>query len=565
MAPLFLGTEVFEKCFSLILCFLQHCWGTGLRASKVFQIERWCYANWDLHAGYGQKRNDFLAQVLSSEGCWEKVNTLHGVKLNKQIVGKKLITPPDSDNPFSTKRYNIACRCCLEEDIIALFEDFKQKRNVGDGDTDSLRELVSNLSGDPLVTFWSHFVSGYISKLDLNGLHPYEYGLKCAMDLKQAEAVEFFWNKIKSLPENELSAQQKDEMSPDKYPELLKRDLAENRYYGSLNALQDALRFDQFQRLFDCLKPNDLSDKKYSCLLWSIKLGSYSEPYIKAAIDLFVHMWMREGFDNHRALVLKEEMTDSGLQGDLLVPLVKRDYMEPVWAVLDKAIPEQIKEFMNSKQADHIRSTLKEKGDEGSLDKFLSYGRHIIKGVFMPNEERPQDFELIELLIQEAAASTSVQQSSGVDESFKGRFQSYIDQIPSYMHSVEKKGFFPHFFFGSFSTLLDTEIAEKLDIEKICFSFDGPQTLKVAVIKKGEIKNREDAIDKVRLFVISEQDAKIATQKFSYGELRDALGKSHPARFQPVFDNKSELKVKLVTINKDKRECSKKCVKPKKK
>ncbi|GFT83263.1 putative prophage major tail sheath protein [Nephila pilipes] len=28
MAPLFLGTEVFEKCFSLILCFLQHCWGS---------------------------------------------------------------------------------------------------------------------------------------------------------------------------------------------------------------------------------------------------------------------------------------------------------------------------------------------------------------------------------------------------------------------------------------------------------------------------------------------------------------------------------------------------------
>ncbi|GFR16423.1 DNA ligase [Trichonephila clavata] len=29
MAPLFLGTEVFEKCFSLILCFLQHCWGSN--------------------------------------------------------------------------------------------------------------------------------------------------------------------------------------------------------------------------------------------------------------------------------------------------------------------------------------------------------------------------------------------------------------------------------------------------------------------------------------------------------------------------------------------------------
>jgi len=171
----------------------------------------------------------------------------------------------------------------------------------------------------------------------------------------------------------------------------------------------------------------------------------------------------------------------------------------------------------------------------------------------MPNEERPQDFELIELLIREAAASTPIQQSGEIDKSFKARFQSYIDQIPSYMHSVGKKGVFPHFFFGSFSTLLDTKIAGDLNIEKICFSFDGLQTLKVAIIiKEDEIRSREYAIDKVRLFVISEQDARIATQRFSYGELRDALGKSHPARFQPVFDNKSELKVKLVTINKDK-------------
>lgn len=144
--------------------------------------------------------------------------------------------------------------------------------------------VVSCLTSDALTGFWSHFVSGYVSKLNLNGFHPYEYGLKCAMNLKQAEAVEF-WNKIKSLPENELSAQQKDEIfmktavcatgnrynsypevfefcfsqiNPDKYQELLKRDLAENRYYGSLNILQNELRFDQFQKLFRCLKSYDV-------------------------------------------------------------------------------------------------------------------------------------------------------------------------------------------------------------------------------------------------------------------------------------------------------------------
>ncbi|WP_353276292.1 hypothetical protein [Wolbachia endosymbiont (group B) of Villa cingulata] len=169
----------------------------------------------------------------------------------------------------------------------------------------------------------------------------------------------------------------------------------------------------------------------------------------------------------------------------------------------------------------------------------------------MPNEERPQGFELIELLIREtrAAPSTSTQQGSGF-ESFKVRFQSYIDQIPSYLHSVGKEGFFPHFFLGIFSTFIDTEIATRLDIEKTYFCFDGPQTLKVAIIRKGDIKGKKDVIDKIRLFAISEKGARSGTQRFSDGELRDALGRSQPTRFQPVFDNKRELRVKSVTIDK---------------
>ncbi|MFP3033366.1 MAG: hypothetical protein ACEY3M_20455, partial [Wolbachia sp.] len=170
----------------------------------------------------------------------------------------------------------------------------------------------------------------------------------------------------------------------------------------------------------------------------------------------------------------------------------------------------------------------------------------------MLGQEKPQDFELVELLIREVGsnvASTSTQQGSDF-ESFKARFQSYVDQVPSYLHSVAKQGFFPHFFLGSFSTFIDTEIAAKLDIEKICFCFDGPQTLKVAVIRKGDIKGKKDVIDKIRLFVISEKGAPSATQKFSYGELRDALGRSQPARFQPVFDNQGELRIKSVTIDK---------------
>ncbi|QDH19006.1 hypothetical protein wCauA_05465 [Wolbachia endosymbiont of Carposina sasakii] len=180
----------------------------------------------------------------------------------------------------------------------------------------------------------------------------------------------------------------------------------------------------------------------------------------------------------------------------------------------------------------------------------------------MPNEERPQDFELIELLIREAAASTSVQQSSGVDESFKARFQSYVDQIPSYMHSVEKKGFFSHFFFGSFSTLLDTEIAEKLGIKEISFRFDTKETLKVVVIKDGEIKNDRSAIDNIKLFSISESKDESKGQ-FTSGELEEILKKNliwtdkntligEVGAIKDRIKGRDEMKPRLVRISKGK-------------
>ncbi|MGL9717767.1 MAG: hypothetical protein ACR5K9_03605 [Wolbachia sp.] len=376
------------------------------RASKLFQIERWCYANWDLRKSGYKKRHNFIAQVLSSEDCWKRVDDLHGVKLDRQVVGKKLIAPGGTFG--NDDKYDIACRCCLEEDIIALFEE-RKKRLSAQGKSSLLEygHLVHCLGSDPLISFWSHFISGYISKLNLNCRHPYEYGLDCAMGLKQAEAVEFFWNKIKSLPKNEMSTQKKDEifmknavyaagnrcnscpevfefyfsqMSTDKYPELLKRDFAQNRHYGSLNTLQGALCFDQFQRLFDCLKPSDILANKYRCWLKYIEVEKYSEPYVEAAVNLFMHMWKKEGFDSHRALVLdKEMMSNSVSQGELLMPLIKKNYMEPVWLVLDKASPDQIKEFMCSRQANYIRDVLKERGDKDSLNKFLSYSKSIIE------------------------------------------------------------------------------------------------------------------------------------------------------------------------------------------
>ncbi|WP_353275716.1 hypothetical protein [Wolbachia endosymbiont (group A) of Pipizella viduata] len=176
------------------------------------------------------------------------------------------------------------------------------------------------------------------------------------------------------------------QVSPDKYSDLLKRDLAENRYYGSLNTLQGALRFDQFQRLFDCLRPADIPKDKYCTLLRYIEIEKRCGSYLDSGVKLFMHMWVREGFDSHRASALNGTMMNNSVfQGRLLVPFVSKGCMEPVWAVLDKASPDQIKEFMGSRQADYIRSVLKERGDENSLNKFLSYGGSTIKELENPN------------------------------------------------------------------------------------------------------------------------------------------------------------------------------------
>ncbi|WP_264686105.1 OTU domain-containing protein [Wolbachia endosymbiont (group B) of Polyommatus icarus] len=172
-------------------------------------------------------------------------------------------------------------------------------------------------------------------------------------------------------------------------------------------------------------------------------------------------------------------------------------------------------------------------------DKELAKGLKRVMG-----KVRPQDFELIQLLIEEADKEVGISRQDEDFKSFEPRFQSFVDQIPSYLHSVEKAGFFTHFFLGSFSTLLDTEMAKKLDIKEIYFSFDGAKTLKVAIIKNGEMKSQKDVIDKVKLFVISESGSHSYTQEFDQGELKEVLGKLYSL----IENNLDKIKVKSIKI-----------------
>lgn len=69
-------------------------------------------------------------------------------------------------------------------------------------------------------------------------------------------------------------------------------------------------------------------------------------------------------------------------------------------------------------------------------DKELAKGLKRVMG-----KVRPQDFELIQLLIEEADKEVGISRQDEDFKSFEPRFQSFVDQIPSYLHSVEKAGF----------------------------------------------------------------------------------------------------------------------------
>ncbi|WGJ62499.1 hypothetical protein [Wolbachia endosymbiont of Frankliniella intonsa] len=138
-------------------------------------------------------------------------------------------------------------------------------------------------------------------------------------------------------------------------------------------------------------------------------------------------------------------------------------------------------------------------------------------------------------------------QPSSEFKSFKARFQSYIDQIPSYLHSVSKKGFFPHFFLGRFSTLIGRKIVDK-EITKVYYRFDGPETLKVAVVRKNEKYKDQSACEiNLSLFVVSESNN--TNKKFTYGELENIRNQlNFPVKGEHVMRVKDQLQVRSVKI-----------------
>ncbi|WP_264707863.1 ankyrin repeat domain-containing protein [Wolbachia endosymbiont (group B) of Agriphila straminella] len=156
-------------------------------------------------------------------------------------------------------------------------------------------------------------------------------------------------------------------------------------------------------------------------------------------------------------------------------------------------------------------------------------------------QEKPQGFELIELLLGKVDSSTS----NAVDQSFEARYQSLVDQIQSYLHSSEKPGFFPHRFLGSFSSVLDTKLNDKLGIKKLHFRFEGARTLKVVA----------ETESKIHVFIFTEdieaQHSKQTNTKnfeFTTGEWKNVMGRDY------TKSDAHKLQIDVIKILKDKYE-----------
>lgn len=173
------------------------------KVSKQLQIKQWTHLYGKELLGCSLPRKvNFVAQVISDQDCWDVVDSLEKVKLNRYEVGRKLLaatTPEGEGNPFNNmQKYKVACWCCFEDKIRELFE---AKRANVDPEVSTEMLLDSTYAGHgPLVTYWTHYITGYMDKfkekLKLEGDNNDLHGFESAVRGKHMEALEFFWNRL---------------------------------------------------------------------------------------------------------------------------------------------------------------------------------------------------------------------------------------------------------------------------------------------------------------------------------------------------------------------------------
>ncbi|WP_264337515.1 MULTISPECIES: hypothetical protein [unclassified Wolbachia] len=294
---------------------------------KELEIKRWCIAYQTLLNKWDSTIiPPLFKKVLEDETCWKIEDASGQIRLNRYTFGEKLLALKTLDGqrslirPFD--RYRIACWCCFEDEIRAIFEEFKL--TLGSKPVES---LVKGCDKGALMIYWSHAINNQEHQLELNNEHPYVYAFKCAMIEKHVEALEFFWNKLQSI--DSVSPKRKEDLlmevaynkgrfstddvgmvdfclrnlHEDKYHELLKRDFKQNKYHYTLSTLTAGYFFESAKKLFEHLKSEDLSPEGYSTSMFGALDSLVSVPddsFIKSGSDMLTSMWNRSGFETHK-------------------------------------------------------------------------------------------------------------------------------------------------------------------------------------------------------------------------------------------------------------------------
>lgn len=299
------------------------------KASKELEIKRWCITYQTLLREWDRTIiPPFLKKILEDETCWQIPigDTSGQVRLNRYIVGRKLLTLKFEGGQKnlldSFDRYRIACWCCFEEEIRSIFEEFKS--TLGNKPVES---LIKGCDKGALMIYWSHAINNQEHQLELNNEHSYVYAFRCAMVEKHVEALEFFWNKLQSI--DSVSSERKEDLlmevaynkghfstddvgmvdfclrylHEDKCHELLKRDREQNRCHYTLSILRRNYSFESAKKLFEYLKPEDLSPEDYDTSMFgaldsvlSVSDGSL----LKSGSDMLTSMWNGPGFEAHK-------------------------------------------------------------------------------------------------------------------------------------------------------------------------------------------------------------------------------------------------------------------------
>lgn len=348
---------------------------------KELEVKRWCIAyqtllnKWD-----GTIIPPLFKKVLEDETCWKIEDTSGQIRLNRYTLGEKLLALKTLDGqrslirPFD--RYRVACWCCFEDEIRAIFEEFKL--TLGSKPVES---LVKGCDKGALMIYWSHAINNQEHQLELNNEHPYVYAFKCAMLEKHVEALEFFWNKLQSI--DSVSSERKEGLlmevaykkgrfstddvgmvdfclrylRGDKYHELLKRDFKQNNYHYTLSTLTGSYSFESAKRLFEHLKSKDLSPEGYSTSMFGALdsiVSMLDDSLIKSGSDMLTSMWNRPGFETHKQYFLHELSAQYSPSRNRVACLIKKNMaIEILSEIINSLNQEQMQYIMDKDKSRH--------------------------------------------------------------------------------------------------------------------------------------------------------------------------------------------------------------------